>query len=81
MIVSDLGIGQNGEQGALHIWHGSDEGEFTPRRQRPRCWVASRLISTDDLNGDGTREITLVMEGCTTFCTTRVHVLEPLSGR
>ena len=90
VIVSDLGIGQNGEQGALHLWNGVAEGgsaegdgaegaEAFARADTPALLGGLALISTDDLNADGTREITLVMEGCTTFCTTRVHVLSPLS--
>jgi len=73
-IVSDLGFGRDGAQGAVFIYHGNDDGSYT-LIDNPEIYGEPRLLTVDDLNNDRVNDIAWSVEGCSSFCVLEVQVI------
>jgi LysM repeat protein len=73
-IVSDLGFGPEGTQGAVLIYHGQPDGGYN-LVYNPEIFGQPTLIGTGDFNGDGRPDVAWTVEGCSTFCIKEVQVL------
>ena len=73
VIVSDIGFGPKGTQGAVLIFHG-DGGKFT-LVANPEIYGEAVLLAAEDINGDGMTELAWSVIGCSTFCVTEVQVV------
>ncbi len=73
-IVSDLGFGRDGAQGAVLIYHGNADGEYT-LVANPEIYGEPRLLTIDDLNNDRVPDIAWSIEGCSSFCVLEVQVV------
>jgi hypothetical protein len=73
-IVSDLGFGPEGTQGAILVYHGLAEGGYE-LAFAPEIFGQPTLIGTGDYNGDGRTDVAWTVEGCSTFCVKEVQVL------
>jgi hypothetical protein len=51
-IVSDLGFGPGGAQGAVLIYHGAEDGTYE-LVDAPDVYGQPTLLAVDDVNGDG----------------------------
>ena len=73
-IVSDLGFGPDGTQGAILVYHGESEGGYT-LVYAPEIFGQPTLVGTGDYNGDGRTDVAWAVEGCSTFCVKEVQVM------
>ena len=73
-IVSDLGFGPDGTQGAVLIYHGQPDGSYK-LVYNPEIFGQPTMIGTGDFNGDGRPDVAWTVEGCSTFCVKEVQVL------
>jgi hypothetical protein len=74
VVVSDLGFGPNGTQGAVFVYHNNGEGRFD-LAYSPDIYGKSNLLAVEDLNGDGSQDLAWTIVGCSTFCVTEVQVV------
>ncbi len=74
VIVSDIGFGPKGTQGAVLVYHGDGAGNFE-LAANPEIYGESVLLAAEDLNGDGTTELAWSVVGCSTFCVTEVQMI------
>jgi hypothetical protein len=72
-IISDLGFGPNGSQGAVLIYHGNEEGEYT-LVANPEIYGLARFLAASDLNNDGRTDLAWSVAGCSTFCVIEVQI-------
>lgn len=73
-IVSDLGFGPGGAQGAVLIYHGTGDGDYT-LVDAPEVYGQPTLLAADDVNGDGRIDLAWTIEGCSTFCVKEVQIV------
>lgn len=73
-IVSDLGFGPGGAQGAVLLYHGLGDGGYE-LTYAPDIYGQPTLLAVDDLNGDQVVELAWVVEGCSTFCVKEVQIV------
>ncbi len=73
-IVSDLGFGPGGAQGAVLIYHGNAAGGYD-LIHAPEIYGQPTLLAVDDLNGDGRIDLAWTVEGCSTFCVKEVQMV------
>jgi LysM repeat protein/tetratricopeptide (TPR) repeat protein len=73
-IVSDLGFGPGGAQGAVLIYHGVGDGDYE-LAYAPDVYGQPTLLAVDDLNGDQYVELAWTIEGCSTFCVKEVQIV------
>jgi hypothetical protein len=73
-IISDLGFGPDGTQGAVLVYHGTADGGYE-LVYNPEIFGQPTLIGTGDFNGDSRPDIAWTVEGCSTFCIKEVQVL------
>jgi len=73
-IVSDLGFGPGGAQGAVLVYHGNDGGSYD-LVYSPDVFGQPTLLAVDDLNGDGAVDLAWTVEGCSTFCIKEVQMV------
>ena len=73
-IVSDLGFGPGGTQGAVLIYHGAEDGAYTLVHS-PEIYGQPTLLASGDLNGDGRIDLAWTVEGCSTFCVKEVQIV------
>lgn len=73
-IVSDLGFGRDGAQGAVLIYHGNVDGSYT-LVANPQIYGKPRLLTIDDLNNDRVPDIAWSIEGCSSFCVIEVQIV------
>ncbi len=73
-IVSDLGFGPGGAQGAILIYHGNDSGGYD-LVYSPDVYGQPTLLAVEDLNGTGATDIAWTVEGCSTFCVKEVQMV------
>ena len=73
-IVSDLGFGPDGTQGAVLVYHGQPDGSYK-LVYNPEIFGQPTMIGTGDFNGDGRPDVAWTVEGCSTFCVKEVQVL------
>ena len=73
-IVSDLGFGPGGSQGAVLIYHGQDDGSYE-LAYRPDIYGQPALLAIDDLNADGLLELAWTVESCAIFCVVEVQMV------
>jgi LysM repeat protein len=73
-IVSDLGFGRDGTQGAILLYHGTDDGGLA-LAYAPEIFGQPTLLPTGDVNGDGRTDLSWTVEGCSTFCVKEIQVM------
>ncbi|HHW89174.1 MAG TPA: LysM peptidoglycan-binding domain-containing protein [Chloroflexi bacterium] len=73
-IVSDLGFGPGGAQGAVLIYHGDGNGGYR-LVDAPEIYGQPTLLAADDVNGDGRIDLAWTVEGCSTFCVKEVQIV------
>lgn len=73
-IVSDLGFGPGGAQGAVLIYHGNATGEFD-LVYAPEIYGQPTLLAVEDLNGDNRIDLAWTVDGCSTFCVKEVQMV------
>ncbi|MEZ4729245.1 MAG: LysM peptidoglycan-binding domain-containing protein [Caldilineaceae bacterium] len=73
-IVSDRGFGPDGAQGAVLIYHGTADGEYT-LVANPEIYGLPTLLTVADLNGDQQTDIAWSVEGCATSCVSEVQIV------
>ncbi|MFO7634776.1 MAG: LysM domain-containing protein [Caldilinea sp.] len=73
-IVSDLGFGPGGAQGAVLIYHGRGDGRYE-LVYAPEVYGQPTLLAVDDLNGDQRIDLAWTVEGCSTFCVKEAQVV------
>jgi len=73
-IVSDLGFGPGGAQGAVLIYHGDGNGGYE-LVDAPEVYGQPTLLAADDVNGDGRIDLAWTVEGCSTFCVKEVQIV------
>jgi hypothetical protein len=81
-IVSDLGFGPKGTQGAVLIYHGLAEGGYE-LVYSPEIFGQPTIITSGDVNGDGRADVAWTVEGCSTFCIKEIQLLtwDPDQGK
>jgi LysM repeat protein len=73
-IVSDLGYGPGGAQGAVLLYHAAAEGSYT-LVYSPEIYGEPRLLAVDDLNADSRVELAWSVTGCSTFCVQEIQIV------
>ena len=73
-IVSDLGYGPGGSQGAVLIYHGRDDGSYE-LIHRPDIYGQPALLAIDDLNADSQIDLAWTVQSCATSCVTEVQMV------
>ena len=73
-IVSDLGFGPGGAQGAVLIYHGVGEGAYE-LVDAPEGYGQPTLLAVDDVNGDERIDLAWTVDGCSTFCVKEVQIV------
>ena len=73
-IVSDLGYGPGGSQGAVLIYHGAADGTFALVFE-PDIYGQPALLAVEDLNEDGRLDVAWSVESCSTFCVLEVQMV------
>ena len=79
-IVSDLGFGPGGAQGAVLIYHGTGDGGYA-LVDAPEVYGQPTLLAAEDVNGDGRIDLAWTVEGCSTFCVKEVQIVTWDSGK
>lgn len=72
-IVSDLGFGPGGAQGAVLLYHGGSAGYALV--YAPEVYGQPTLLAADDLNGDRRLDLAWTVDGCSTFCVKEVQIV------
>jgi LysM repeat protein len=72
-IVSDLGFGPRGVQGATYIYHGTENGEYT-LVATPDTYGLPQFLAMDDLNNDGNVDLAWTVTGCGAFCVVEMQM-------
>lgn len=73
-IVSDLGVGPEGTQGAVLIYHGAGDDSYT-LAANPEIYGLSTLLAVEDLNADQKTDIAWSVEGCGASCVSEVQIV------
>lgn len=73
-IVSDLGYGPGGSQGAVLIYHGAADDNYSLVFD-PDIYGQPALLATEDLNEDGRLDVAWSVESCSTFCVLEVQMV------
>lgn len=73
-IVSDLGYGPGGVQGALLIYHGRGDGAFE-LVYSPDILGQPQVVAGDDVNGDGQPDLIYTVASCGAACLTEVRII------
>jgi LysM repeat protein len=73
-IVSDLGFGPGGAQGAVLIYHGTEEGAYE-LVDAPEVYGQPTLLAVEDVNGDRRIDLAWTVDGCSTFCVKEVQIV------
>lgn len=73
-IVSDLGFGPNGSQGALLVYHANQDGGFD-LIYNPEIYGQPSPLAVDDLNQDGSIDVVWSVESCSTTCVLEVQMV------
>ncbi len=73
-IISDLGYGPGGSQGAVLAFHGDEDGSYSLAFE-PDVIGEPRLLALDDVNNDGQIEFAWTIESCSTFCVLEVQMV------
>jgi LysM repeat protein len=72
-IITDLGYGPDGAQGAVFVFHAEDDGSYS-LIANPEIYGQPAPLAVDDLNSDGRTDIAWTVTGCSTFCVTEVQM-------
>ncbi|HXF63681.1 MAG TPA: hypothetical protein VNK95_18805, partial [Caldilineaceae bacterium] len=76
-VISDLGYGPDGAQGAVLIYHThrgeSETGGYT-LVAAPEIYGQPAPLAVDDLNADGRMDVAWTVTGCSTFCVLEVQM-------
>lgn len=74
VVISDLGFGPNGTQGAVLLYNGAGDNEWRLAAS-PEVYGQSNLLAVEDLNNDGKTDLAWTVVGCSTFCVTEVQIV------
>jgi hypothetical protein len=74
VIISDLGFGPEGAQGAVLLYHGKEDGSMD-LVYAPEIYGQPAMLGSGDLNGDGAFDLAWTVEGCSTFCVKEVQMI------
>jgi hypothetical protein len=72
-LITDLGYGPDGAQGAVLIYHSEADGSYT-LVANPEIYGQPDPLAVGDLNGDGRTDIAWTVTGCSTFCVLEVQM-------
>jgi hypothetical protein len=73
-IVSDLGVGPEGTQGAVLIYHGADDGSYT-LAANPEIYGLPTLLTVEDLDADQKTDVAWSVAGCGASCVSEVQIV------
>lgn len=73
-IVSDIGVGPEGTQGAVLIYHGDADGGYS-LAANPEIYGLPALLTVEDLNADRKTDIAWSVAGCGTSCISEVQIV------
>ncbi len=73
-VVSDVGLGPDGAQGAVYILHSEPGGEYSTVAS-PEVFGEPSPLAIEDLNGDGNLDVAWTVEGCSTFCVLETQIV------
>lgn len=73
-IVSDLGYGPGGSQGAVLIYHADGTGGYDLVYE-PDVYGQPMLLAAEDLNADRRPDVAWTVESCSTFCVLEVQMV------
>ena len=74
-IISDLGFGPGGAQGAVLVYHGQLEGGYD-LVYNPEIFGQPTLVTVGDVNGDGRIDLAWAVDGCANdFCVKEVQAI------
>lgn len=72
-LITDLGYGPDGAQGAVLIFHSEADGSYT-LVANPEIYGQPAPLAVGDLNADGRTDIAWTVTGCSTFCVLEVQM-------
>ena len=73
-IISDLGYGPGGVQGALLIYRGQPDGAYE-LFYSPDILGQPQVVAGDDVNGDGQPDLVYTVASCGTACLAEVRII------
>ena len=73
-VISDVGLGPDGAQGAVYIFHSQPDGSYA-LAANPEVFGEPAPLAIEDLNGDGNLDVAWTVEGCSTFCVLEVQIV------
>jgi hypothetical protein len=71
-LVADLGLGPQGIEGAVLIYHGAPDGSYV-LAVHPEIFGQPAPLVLDDLNADGRTDLAWTVTSCSTFCVVEVQ--------
>lgn len=72
-VISDVGLGPDGAQGAVYILHSEPDGGYGLAAS-PEVFGEPSPLAIEDLNADGNVDVAWTVEGCSTFCMLEVEI-------
>jgi LysM repeat protein len=73
-LISDLGYGPGGVQGALLIYHGQADGAYE-LVYSPDILGQPQVVAGDDVNGDGQPDLIYTVASCGTACLAEMRII------
>jgi LysM repeat protein len=73
-VISDVGYGPAGAEGALFIFHQTQDGTYS-LAMAPEIYGQPKPLAVEDANNDGRAELIWTVESCSTFCVTSVQAV------
>jgi LysM repeat protein len=73
-VISELGFGPDGAQGAFLIYHGDGAGSYTLAVDE-EIYGQPTLLASEDLNGDGQLDLAWQVVGCSASCVLQVQIV------
>jgi hypothetical protein len=73
-VISDVGLGPDGAQGGVYIFHGLPGGGYELAAS-PEVFGKPVPLTIEDVNGDGNVDVAWTVEGCSTFCMLETQIV------
>ena len=73
-VVSDLGFGPGGSQGAVLVYHGQDDGTYE-LVHAPEIYGQPTLLAAEDVNENESIELAWTVTSCANFCVVEVQMV------
>ena len=73
-VISDVGLGPDGAQGGVYIFHGLPGGGYELAAS-PEVFGKPVPLAIEDLNGDDNVDVAWTVEGCSTFCMLETQIV------